>query len=128
MYGQVQLYGKPKPKHEFVQRNNTFQKQPKLNVSFDDQPPAVINRYEPMVGGVEERDEPKAEPQPVHNACKAINLPHSDWQILRDRLINEDIPQLQLDPSWRPDQGQELVPWDDVTIDDPDDAFSGDQD
>ena len=109
MYGQVQLYGKPKSKRELVQRDNTFQKPPKLNVSFDDQPPEIINHCEPMVGGVEERDEPKAEPQPVHNTFNTIGLPDSECQDLRDRLINEDIPQLLLDPTWRPYQVQELV-------------------
>ena len=44
MHGQVQLYGKPKPKREFIQRENTFEKQPKPSVSFDDQSQRVISR------------------------------------------------------------------------------------
>ena len=78
MYGQVQLYGKPKPKHKFIQRDNTFKKRPKLSVSFDDQPPAAINRFELVVGGVVERDEPRAEPQPFHNTSNTIGLPDSE--------------------------------------------------
>ena len=77
---------------------------------------------------MEEKDEPKAEPQPVQNACKTIGLPEVEWQTLRDKLVNEDIPWLQLDHDWRPDQVRELISWDDISIEDPEDSLSLNQD
>ena len=79
IYGQVQLYGQPKPKREPKHyHNNAYQHRPKLSVSFDDQPPVVINSCEPVVGGMEEKGEPEAEPQPVHDACDSVDLPETE--------------------------------------------------
>ena len=78
IYGQVQLYGQPKPIRELKHYHNASQERPKLSVLFDDQPPAVTNCCESVVGGVEERDEPEAEPQPVHDACNSLGLPETD--------------------------------------------------
>ena len=50
IYVQVQLYGNPKLKRKFVQCESTFQKRTRLSVSFDDQPPVVINRGELVIG------------------------------------------------------------------------------
>ena len=74
-----------------------------------------------MIGGVEEMNEPEAEPQPVHNSYNAVSLPKSKWQTLREKLINEDKPRLHLDTSWHPDQTQELV---DMIMEDPDESPS----